>query len=116
MHNRIDCKICEGESGFLCITEQTNDPTTLLHYRCFNCGTVFIGNELTSGELAKAYGSINWTAYFEETQSEVRRKMASSMADLEKIGILKDSEMLDIGTGNGALPARLHDRSYLQGA
>lgn len=113
MHDRIDCKICEGESCFLCITQQTNDPTTLLHYRCFNCGTVFIGNEITSDELAKAYGSINWTAYYEETQSEVRRKMASSIAALEKIGILTDSEILDIGTGNGAFPALLHERGYL---
>jgi len=112
VNDRIDCKICEGESCFLCVTQQPNNPTTLLHYRCFNCGTVFIGNEITSDDLTKAYESVNWTAYYEETESEVHRKMASSMADLEKIGLLKDSAILDIGTGNGAFPALLHEAGY----
>ena len=60
-----------------------------------------------------AYQSVNWTAYYEETQSEVLHKMASSMADLEKFGILRDAAILDIGTGNGAFPALLHEAGFV---
>lgn len=38
--------------------------------------------------------------------------MASLMADLEKLGIHRDSAILDIGTGNGAFPALLHEAGY----
>ena len=94
------------------MTQQTIAPTTLHHYRCVDCGTVFIGNEITSDELIKAYESVNLNTYYEETQFELLRKMTSSMADLEKLGILRDAAILDIGTGNGAFPALLHEAGY----
>lgn len=59
MNDRVDCKICGGEFSFLRVTQQSHNPTTLLHYRCSNYGTVFIGNEITSDELTKAYESVN---------------------------------------------------------
>ena len=112
MQDHSSCKICGEASHFLCITQQDLNPTTLRHHRCGSCGTVFIENQITSDELAKAYKSLNWTAYYEETQSEMRRKMASSMADLEMIKVHKDSWILDIGTGNGSFPALLHEAGY----
>jgi 2-polyprenyl-3-methyl-5-hydroxy-6-metoxy-1,4-benzoquinol methylase len=107
------CKICDSEATFLCNTYNEHSQTrTISNYRCLDCGTVFVGNEITREELAVAYSTLNVTSYYNETREETERKTQRALADLQRMGVAKDSAVLDIGTGNGKFLQVLDDAGF----
>lgn len=109
----VPCRVCKSPAArWLCDTDNGHSPTTRLsHFRCSDCGTVFVGNAVDHAELAIAYGSLDNDSYYEQIHAENARKMRSSIADLLRLG-LRDKALLDIGTGDGMFVPLLREAGF----
>lgn len=109
----LPCRVCKSRrSTWLCETPNTHSPTQRLnHFRCGDCGSVFVGNAVDHAELAIAYGSLDNDAYYKEIGAENARKMHASIADLKGLG-LQDKALIDIGTGDGMFVPLLRDAGF----
>lgn len=97
---------------YLCDTyNEHSNSSTLSHYRCNDCGSVFVGNEIDSDELASAYSTLDPDSYYREIGAENRRKMATAISDLKAL-ISEKSSLIDIGTGDGSFVELLHDAGF----
>jgi len=107
------CRVCGSLGVFhLCQTPNEHSKTSPLdHFRCADCGSVFVGNAVDSEELGVAYASLNTKSYFEEVDVESRSKMASAIRALERF-LTKDSKIIDVGTGSGLFVEILHNAGY----
>lgn len=107
------CRVCGSDSiVYLCETyNEHSETTTIRHYRCNECGSVFVGNHISSGELGIAYSTLDSKKYYEEIESTNRRKMASSIGDLKNLVSTKDA-VIDIGTGNGFFVGLLRNEGF----
>ena len=79
------CRVCNNaDVTFLCSTENEHSYSTELnHYKCNNCGTVFVGNKVESEELSSAYATLNAKDYYEDIEKENEKKMNTAIAHLE---------------------------------
>ena len=96
------CRVCSSHNiVYLCETYNEHSKTTAIrNYKCNECGSVFVGNDIDGKELGIAYSSLDSTKYYGETESEGRRKMATAIGYLKGVISNKD-KLIDIGTGNG---------------
>lgn len=96
------CRVCHSHNiVYLYHTyNEHSKTTTLMHYRCKKCGSVFIGNDIDSEELSIAYSTLDSKKYYEEIESENRKKMTDAIENLKEL-ISKNDSIIDIGTGNG---------------
>jgi SAM-dependent methyltransferase len=113
MKSAKPCRVCKAAgSGFLCTTpNEHSEQTELEHYRCAECGSVFVGNEIGGEELGQAYATLNTKAYYEEIASENRKKMLNAIEHLQEL-IPRSASVLDLGTGNGQFVERLHEAGF----
>jgi 2-polyprenyl-3-methyl-5-hydroxy-6-metoxy-1,4-benzoquinol methylase len=98
------CRVCYAtDIAYLCNTYNEHSKTTSIsHYKCSTCGSVFVGNDVDNEELVVAYASMDLTDYYEEIKSTNIKKMDTSIADLKTIcGVKAHHRIIDIGTGNG---------------
>lgn len=109
----LPCRVCKSRNvTWLGETKNTHSPTsTLKHFRCRDCGSVFVGNAVDYAELAIAYGSLDSNAYYREICAENARKMRDSINDLLRLG-LRDKSVVDIGTGDGMFVPLLRDAGF----
>lgn len=107
------CRVCKSVAvGFLCDTQNEHSETSpLSHYRCCDCGSVFVGNDVQGEELGIAYSTLDSGEYYKEIESENIKKMARSIQDLKTL-IRVDSSILDVGTGNGLFVELLHQEGF----
>jgi len=107
------CRVCDScKIVYLCDTFNEHSKTeTFSNYRCNECGSVFVGNNIDSVELGVAYASLDSKKYYEEIESENRKKMAAAISHLKNL-ISKDDSIIDIGTGNGLFVEFLHIAGY----
>ena len=108
------CRVCNNaDVTFLCSTENEHSYSTVLnHYKCNNCGTVFVGNKVESEELGVAYATLNDKDYYKDIEIENKKKMNTAIVHLES-SIEKQSEIIDIGTGNGLFVKLLNKAGYM---
>lgn len=108
-----ECRVCgSGRIQFLCNTHNEHSNTkTIKHYRCGDCGSVFVGNDVQSEELGVAYSSMDSQKYYEETASENRKKGETSIRHL-KAHVNPDARIIDIGAGNGTFVSLLHEAGF----
>ena len=66
------CRVCDNVGvKFLCYTENEHSSTKKLnHYRCNNCGSVFVGNKVESEELGHAYATLDTKDYYANIEIE----------------------------------------------
>jgi len=83
----------------------------LSNYRCSDCGSVFIGNNITSEELAEAYSTLDSAGYYADIETENRQKMANAIKHLEDL-ISKTNSLIDVGTGNGLFVKLLKESGF----
>lgn len=97
------CRVCGSyKVAYLCKTyNEHSKTTTISNYKCHECGSVYVGNDIDSEELGVAYATLNAKKYYEEIESENRKKMATAIGHLQEL-ISKNDSILDIGTGNGS--------------
>lgn len=108
------CKICSGPSRFLCATPNEHSRTrTILHYRCSECGLVFVGNDFDNEELGQAYSTLDQASYYDDIRVENRRKMQSCIDDLTRL-VTRESRILDLGTGDGEFLDMLRSAGFTQ--
>ena len=107
------CRVCgEGETRFLCTTPNEHSrQETLRHFRCKKCGSVFVGNVIDSEELGQAYATLDEDTYYQEIESENRKKMATAVGHLQDL-LSRSARILDIGTGNGLFVERLYEAGF----
>ena len=110
------CRVCNNaDVTFLCSTDNEHSYSRVLnHYKCNNCGSVFVGNKVKSEELVVAYGTLtndNQNNYYKEIEIENTKKMNTAIVHLEA-SIEKKSEIIDIGTGNGLFLKLLNKAGY----
>ena len=109
----LSCKVCGEKSKRLCDNLNEHGEVRTIHsYRCSSCGLVFVGNHLTIDDLGKAYATLDWDAYYDETGEQACRKFAGSLANLERLKVSKDDSILDVGTGNGDFLLRAKELGY----
>lgn len=97
----VRCKVCGKNAGYLCDTHNEHSRTEILHhYRCVECGLVFVGNQIDNEELGVAYSTLDNESYYEEIKNENLKKMKGAVRDLVNL-TSKESKIIDIGTGNG---------------
>ena len=108
------CRVCRSEiTNYLCDTYNEHSKTTKIsHYRCFRCGSVFVGNDIDSEELSVAYSTLDSKKYFEEIESENRKKMVTSISHLNTL-ISHGDSIIDIGAGNGFFVELLYKADFL---
>lgn len=107
------CKVCGTSAYLLCKNHNEHgNIKTIYSYRCTGCGLVFVGNEITSDDLGHAYSTLDTEEYYEETGSTAKNKFTASLQNFEKLGIKKNSAILDIGTGNGDFLLLAQERGY----
>lgn len=107
------CRVCRSPNvAYLCDTVNEHSQTTRIsHYRCNECGSVFVGNDIGSDELGVAYSTLDTKAYYEEIESENHKKMAAAIGHLRGL-ISKDNSIIDIGTGNGLFVELLNGAGF----
>lgn len=98
----LPCRVCKSrQADWLCDTPNSHSATRLLsHFRCRDCGSVFVGQAVSHDELGVAYASLDSSAYYREIAAENSRKMRDSIDDLVRLGC-RGGALLDIGTGDG---------------
>jgi SAM-dependent methyltransferase len=109
----IPCRVCLSQNTeYLCTTHNEHSKTSNLdHYRCRDCGTVYVGNDIDTAELGAAYGSLDSTRYYAEIEAENRKKMATAIADMDEL-VSKNDSIIDLGTGNGMFVEMLHEHGF----
>lgn len=108
----VRCKACGIDARFLCETPNEHSATSVLHhYSCPNCGLVFVGDYMSDEELQEAYAGLDFAAYYREVETETRRKMQKSIADLERL-LDRQQKIIEIGTGNGMFIRMLHEQGF----
>ena len=107
------CRVCGSNAVvFLCETQNEHSSTTVIrNYRCSECGSVFVANDITIDELGQAYSTLDSTFYYADIETENREKMVTAIKHLSKI-ISKDDSVIDIGTGNGMFVAMLIESGF----
>ena len=108
------CRVCNNaDVTFLCFTKNEHSYSTVLNnYKCNNCSTVFVGNKVESEELGVAYATLNTKDYYKDIEIENKKKMNTAIVHLES-SIEKQSEIIDIGTGNGLFIKLLNKAGYM---
>jgi ubiquinone/menaquinone biosynthesis C-methylase UbiE len=97
---------------FLCDTyNEYSETRRISHFRCNECGSVFVGNDVNAEELGIAYSSLNSRKYYEEIESENRKKMTTAIDHLITL-ISKDDKIIDIGTGDGLFVELLNQAGF----
>ena len=107
------CRVCDSHNiVYLCDTYNEHSKTTKIsHYRCNECGSVFVGNDIDNEELGIAYSTLDSKKYYEEIESENRKKMATAIEHLKEL-ISKNDSIIDIGTGNGLFVELLNEAGF----
>lgn len=117
MNNKLQaicsCRVCGSQNtNYLCDTYNEHSQTkTIDHYKCNECGSVFVGNDIDSDELAVAYSTLNEQKYYEETELENKKKIATALNDFKDTISKKDS-IIDLGAGNGLFVEHLHNAGF----
>jgi len=106
------CRICNSPNiAYLCDTYNEHSKTTILsHYKCIECGSVFVGNNVDSEELDIAYSTLD-SKRFEEIEATNRKKMITAINHLKAL-IRESNSIIDIGTGNGLFIKLLHRAGF----
>lgn len=96
------CRVCGSlNSVYLCNTYNEHSTThTLKHFRCRDCGSVFVGNNIDIEELCAAYSTLDSNRYYKETGNASDTKLASAVARLGEL-TSRNGSIIDIGAGNG---------------
>lgn len=96
------CRVCtSSDIVYLCNTYNEHSKTTSIsHYRCHQCGSVFVGNDVDAEELGVAYSTLDSKKYYEEIESENAKKMSAASEHIRTL-VAHDARIIDIGTGNG---------------
>lgn len=96
------CRACaSADIVYLCDTYNEHSKTTSIsHYRCSKCSSVFVGNDVDGEELGVAYSTLDSKKYYEEIESENIKKMNTASEHI-KTKVPHDARIIDIGTGNG---------------
>lgn len=107
------CRVCSAPGVvYLCDTYNEHSKTTVLsHYRCTECGSVFVGNDVDNEELEVAYSTLDAEQYYEEIESGTRKKMATAIDRLKDL-VPHDAAVIDVGTGNGLFVELLREAGY----
>jgi len=110
---KLNCRICNStNTNYLCSVFNEHSKTTKLDiYRCVDCGSVFVGNAVDSAELGIAYSTLDSKKYYEEIESENKKKMIDAIRDLKKL-VSGSSEIIDIGAGNGFFIELLNEAGF----
>jgi len=96
------CRVCgDKDISYLCNTFNEHSKTTSIsHYSCSTCGSVFVGNDIDSEELGVAYSTLDSKKYYKEIELETTNKMNTGAKYLETVMPYSNS-IIDVGTGNG---------------
>lgn len=107
------CRVCSSQHvEYLCDTVNEHSMTAIImNYRCRDCGSVFVGNDISSDELGAAYSTLDSTGYYEEIALENRQKMKTAIAHLNNL-MSKSESIIDIGTGNGMFVGMLDENGF----
>ena len=114
MKQNPSCRVCgKRKVIYLCDTINNHSATRVIqNYKCLHCGSVFVGNEITSSELGVAYSTLNATVYYKEIKKENFRKFSTAKTFLEKSFKNKSIKLIDVGGGNGSFLQLLHDHNF----
>ena len=108
-----NCRVCSAtDIAYLCDTYNEHSKTTSIsHYRCSTCGSVFVGNDVDSEELGVAYSTLDSKKYYKEIESENTKKMNTAITHLKNI-VPQNKSIIDIGTGNGLFVELLKNANF----
>ncbi|MBI1203293.1 MAG: methyltransferase domain-containing protein [Rhodopseudomonas sp.] len=109
----VPCRVCGArDTAFLCRTFNTDSATQWLsHYRCRDCGSVFIGNAIPADELAQAYAAFDAARYYRETADSADLKFRAAAEELASL-VAPSARILDIGGGDGGFVRALKARGF----
>lgn len=108
-----NCRVCGStNTRYLCDTYNEHSKTAMIsNYRCAECGSVFVGNDINSEELGVAYSSLDSKKYYEEIESGHKKKIAAAIGDLKAL-VSQNNSIIDIGTGNGSFVELLYEAGF----
>jgi SAM-dependent methyltransferase len=109
----IQCRVCaRDDTVFLSRVYNEHSGTSELDvFICRFCGSVFIGNAITTEELAVAYGDLDEESYYAEIAETTQKKFELSARELAQL-IPATAHVLDLGAGNGGFLRTLHEIGF----
>ncbi len=109
----VRCRVCGGGgNSHLCQTFNEHSQTRWLeNYRCNDCGSVFVGNQIQDRELAEAYASLDEAAYYAEVADASAKKFSGAARELAGLAGFS-ADLLDIGGGDGAFLRALRAQGF----
>jgi 2-polyprenyl-3-methyl-5-hydroxy-6-metoxy-1,4-benzoquinol methylase len=112
-NDKINCRVCgSDERRYLCSTHNSQSATAeIRHYRCLNCGSVFVGNDISNEELGVAYGSLDEPTYYDAIESTNVIKL-QSIAETFKSKFPATARIIDIGCGDGTFIRILKEAGF----
>lgn len=81
------------------------------HFRCKTCGSVFVGNDIGTQELAAAYASVDEMAYYALTREASEAKFRAAARDVAQLAP-RQAQIIDLGSGDGAFARALHAEGF----
>lgn len=106
------CKVCSGRARHLYATPNDyGGVRELEHYRCAECGLVFIGNHLTLEQIRRAYEELDARGMLHQTPEENEIKFRVAIDALRE-RIAPEGKALDIGAGRGEFAQLLLEAGY----
>jgi 2-polyprenyl-3-methyl-5-hydroxy-6-metoxy-1,4-benzoquinol methylase len=112
-HAHRPCRVCGSRrTVYLCRTFNADSAAAWLHhYRCRDCGSVFIGNAISDDELAQAYRDFDAETYYRETAASGALKFQQAAEEVAGL-IAPAARLLDIGGGDGGFVRALKARGF----
>lgn len=106
------CKICRGDARFLCTTRNAfGGLTELKHYRCVECGLVFVGSPITLKRVSRAYRELDASGMSHQTAAENQLKFGAAIRAVRET-VAPDAAILDVGGGQGDFVRILRNAGY----
>lgn len=106
------CKICGGNARHLYTTpNQWADVRELQHYRCDQCGLVFVGSDLNLTQLQRGYEELDKSGYYHQEREENENKFAVTLKQIAN-HFPAGCAILDVGTGSGEFAKVMHQTGH----
>lgn len=108
----MNCRVCNSlRIQFLCDIETEILSKSLQSFRCVDCGSMFIGNDISNEQLEDAYENIDTDSYYDEVGETTNKKMDLVVNNINPY-ISSSTKILDIGSGDGRLLKKFNQDGF----
>jgi 2-polyprenyl-3-methyl-5-hydroxy-6-metoxy-1,4-benzoquinol methylase len=108
----VNCRVCGGlERQYVCSTNNNHSATQPDCFRCLQCGSVYVGNDISDQELGEAYATLDEGTYYKLIESTNVEKL-KNITEFLKGRFPSTARIIDIGCGDGTFLRMLKEAGF----